>query len=127
MGVVVQIEKCLRASLKSKSKKILMISDKEGEEEGSRLRSELISAFGHPHCWADPVDFGTPRLFINVKPTGNWTAGNKSVLLWVDWRQPAGSLKEMCLEAIKESLSTRDEVIELGLPRVLEANLCSLF
>ena len=28
-SVVVQIEKCLRASLKSKSKKILMISDKE--------------------------------------------------------------------------------------------------
>ena len=49
------------------------------------------------------------------------------MLLWVDWRQPAGSLKEMCLEAIKESLSTRDEVMELGLPRVLEANLCSLF
>ena len=71
--VVVQIEKCLRASLKSKSKKILMISDTEGEEERSRLRSELISSFGHPHCWADPVDFGTPRLFINVKPTGNWT------------------------------------------------------
>ena len=70
--VVVQIEKCLRASLKSKSKKILLISDKEGEEERSRLRSELSSALGHPFCWADPVDFGTPRLFINVKPT-NWT------------------------------------------------------
>ena len=70
--VVVQIEKCLRASLKSKSKKILLISDKEGEEERSRLRSELSSSLGHPFCWADPVDFGTPRLFINVKPT-NWT------------------------------------------------------
>ena len=49
------------------------------------------------------------------------------MLLWVDWRQPAGTLKEMCLEAIKESLSTRNEVMELGLPRVLELDLCSLF
>ena len=49
------------------------------------------------------------------------------MLLWVDWRQPAETLKEMCMEAIKKSLNTRDEVMELGLPRVLEANLCSLF
>ena len=49
------------------------------------------------------------------------------MLLWVDWRQPAGTLKEMCLEAIKESLSTRNEVMELGLPRVLLDNLLSLF
>ena len=49
------------------------------------------------------------------------------MLLWVDWREPAGSLKEICLEAIKKSLNTRDEVMELGLPRVLELDLCSLF
>ena len=49
------------------------------------------------------------------------------MLLWVDWREPAGSLKEICLEAIKKSLNTRDEVMELGLPRVLEDNLFSLF
>ena len=54
-------------------------------------------------------------------------ASQCSVLLRVVWGQPAGTLKEMCLEAIKESLSTKDEVMELGLPRVLEANLCSLF
>ena len=136
-NVIMKIEKCLRACLKSRSRKILDID--EFKESHDDLRSDLMSCLGAPHVmgsmfkgvYVDLVDFGEPQLFIIVKTAGTWTGNNwvrgKDVILLVGWKQPTGSLKEMCLEAIKESLSTRNEVMELGLPRVLELDLCRLF
>ena len=133
--VIMKIEKCLQACLKSRSRKILDIG--EFKESHNDLRSDLMSCLGAPHVmgsmfkqvFVDLMNFGEPQLI--VKTAGTWTGNNwvrgKDVILLVGWKQPTGSLKEMCLEAIKESLSTRNEVMELGLPRVLELDLCSLF
>ena len=135
--VVIQIEECLWACLKSRSKKIL----EEGENmKGGDLQSELQSYLGAaPHVMGSLfdgvsmqlVDIGEPKLFINVQtaktrdPAGKLLGRGKSVFLSVVWRQP--TLQGMCLEVIKESLGTRNEVLKLGLPRVLEVKLCCLF
>ena len=134
--VIIQFEECLWACLKSRSKKIL----EEGENQtGGDLRSELQSYIDAPHVMGSLfdavsmqlVDIGEPKLFINVQtaktrdPAGNVSVRGKSVFLSVVWRQP--TLQGMCLEVIKESLGTRNKVMELGFPRVLEVKLCSLF
>ena len=136
--VIIQIEECLWACLKSRSKKIL----EEGEnQKGGDLQSELQSYLGAPNVIGSLflfdgvsmqlVDIGEPILFINVQtaktrdPAGEVLVRGKSVFLSVVWRQP--TLQGMCLEVIKESLGTRNEVLKLGLPRVLEDELCSLF
>ena len=134
--VIIQFEECLWACLKSRSKKIL----EEGENmKGGDLRSELQSYIDAPHVMGSLfdavsmqlVDIGEPKLFINVQtaktrdPAGKVLVRGKSVFLSVVWRQP--TLQGMCLEVIKESLGTRNEVLKLGLPRVLEDKLCSLF
>ena len=134
--VIIQFEECLWACLKSRSKKIL----EEGENQtGGDLRSELQSYIDAPHVMGSLfdavsmqlVEIGEPKLFINVQtaktrdPAGKLLGRGKSVFLSVVWRQP--TLQGMCLEVIKESLGTRNEVSKLGLPKVLEDELCSLF
>lgn len=126
-SVLSQIKKCLRSCLRSEPASV----DELRARLAARLCAPHIMGALYRFMWVDTVGSRDTRgqnyfIIIATNLEDGWGRG-KPVLAWAVRRRTLASLKEMCIETIKDNLSTKDEVEELGLPRSLEDNLCSLF
>lgn len=76
--------------------------------------------------WVDKV--GQSYFIIIATNLEDGYGRGKPVLAWaVKSTKLKMSLKELCVASIRSSMENSDDVLQLGLPRSLENDICDLF
>ena len=121
-NVLTQIKTCLRTCLKSEPVSL------------DQLRVQLSSSLSQPgimgslyrFMWVDKV--GQSYFIIIATNLEDGYGRDKPVLAWaVKSTKLKMTLKELCVASIRSSMENSDDVLELGLPRSLEHDICDLF
>ena len=75
--------------------------------------------------WVDKV--GHSYFIIIATNLEDGYGRGKPVLAWAVRKKRKMSLKEVCIDVLKDAVETKEDIVQLGLPRCLEEDLCLMF
>jgi len=91
----------------------------------TNLRQPHIMGSLYRFMWVDKV--GHSYFIIIATNLEDGYGRGKPVLAWAVRKKRKMSLKEICIDVLKDAVETKEDIVQLGLPRCLEEDLCLMF